>query len=208
MDQTNKEEFWNTLTHFAGIIFTLVGLPFIVTQNSALTKIELFSVLFFQFGLLFMYTSSTLYHYVQNFRIKKILRVVDHISIYYLIAGSYAPICLITLLDHSGIEMFFVVIFLMFLGTLFKLFFTGKFEKISLYLYLLMGWVIIAKIDDLVNLISFNGLVLVITSGLLYTVGTYFYSSKTIKHSHSIWHLFVLGGSITHYFFVFFFVIQ
>ena len=71
-----------------------------------------------------------------------------------------------------------------------------------------MGWVIIAKIDDLVNLISFNGLVLVITSGLLYTVGTYFYSSKTIKHSHSIWHLFVLGGSITHYFFVFFFVIQ
>ena len=102
MDQTNKEEFWNTLTHFAGIIFTLVGLPFIVTQNSALTKIELFSVLFFQFGLLFMYTSSTLYHYVQNFRIKKILRVVDHISIYYLIAGSYAPICLITLLDHSS----------------------------------------------------------------------------------------------------------
>ena len=208
MDQSNKEEFWNSLTHFTGIILTLIGVPFLITQNSDLTKLELFSLLFFQFGLLFMYTSSTLYHYVQNIRIKKILRVVDHISIYYLIAGSYAPVCLITLRDHSGIEMFLIVISLMLLGTLFKIFFTGKFEKFSLYLYLLMGWLIIIKIDELINLINFRGLLLVIASGLLYTIGTYFYSSKTIKYSHSIWHLFVLGGSVTHYFFVLFYVIQ
>ena len=208
MDQSNKEEFWNSLTHFTGIILTLIGVPFLITQNSDLTKIELFSLLFFQFGLLFMYTSSTLYHYVQNIRIKKVLRVVDHISIYYLIAGSYAPVCLITLRDHSGIEIFLIVISLMLLGTLFKIFFTGKFEKFSLYLYLLMGWLIIIKIDELINLINFRGLLLVISSGLLYTIGTYFYSSKTIKYSHSIWHLFVLGGSVTHYFFVLFYVIQ
>ena len=208
MDQSNKEEFWNSLTHFTGIILTLIGVPFLITQNSDLTKLELFSLLFFQFGLLFMYTSSTLYHYIQNIRIKKVLRVVDHISIYYLIAGSYAPVCLITLRDHSGIEMFLIVISLMLLGTLFKIFFTGKFEKFSLYLYLLMGWLIIIKIDELINLINFRGLLLVIASGLLYTIGTYFYSSKTIKYSHSIWHLFVLGGSLTHYFFVLFYVIQ
>ncbi len=208
MDQSNKEEFWNSLTHFTGIILTLIGVPFLITQNSDLTKLELFSLLFFQFGLLFMYTSSTLYHYVQNIRIKKILRVVDHISIYYLIAGSYAPVCLITLRDHSGIEIFLIVISLMLLGTLFKIFFTGKFEKLSLYLYLLMGWLIVIKIDELINLINFRGLLLVIASGLLYTIGTYFYSSKTIKYSHSIWHLFVLGGSVTHYFFVLFYVIQ
>tara|TARA_B000000475_G_scaffold14272_2_gene12292 strand:+ start:133 stop:759 length:627 start_codon:yes stop_codon:yes gene_type:complete len=208
MDQSNKEEFWNSLTHFTGIILTLIGVPFLITQNSDLTKLELFSLLFFQFGLLFMYTSSTLYHYVQNIRIKKVLRVVDHISIYYLIAGSYAPVCLITLRDHSGIEIFLIVISLMLLGTLFKIFFTGKFEKFSLYLYLLMGWLIVIKIDELINLINFRGLLLVIASGLLYTIGTYFYSSKTIKYSHSIWHLFVLGGSVTHYFFVLFYVIQ
>lgn len=208
MDQSNKEEFWNSLTHFTGIILTLIGVPFLITQNSDLTKLELFSLLFFQFGLLFMYTSSTLYHYVQNIRIKKALRVVDHISIYYLIAGSYAPVCLITLRDHSGIEIFLIVISLMLLGTLFKIFFTGKFEKFSLYLYLLMGWLIIIKIDELINLINFRGLLLVIASGLLYTIGTYFYSSKTIKYSHSIWHLFVLGGSVTHYFFILFYVIQ
>lgn len=208
MDQSNKEEFWNSLTHFTGIILTLIGVPFLITQNSDLTKLELFSLLFFQFGLLFMYTSSTLYHYVQNIRIKKVLRVVDHISIYYLIAGSYAPVCLITLRDHSGIEIFLIVISLMLLGTLFKIFFTGKFEKFSLYLYLLMGWLIVIKIDELINLINFRGLLLVIASGLLYTIGTYFYSSKTIKYSHSIWHLFVLGGSVTHYFFILFYVIQ
>ena len=208
MDQSNKEEFWNSLTHFTGIILTLIGVPFLITQNSDLTKLELFSLLFFQFGLLFMYTSSTLYHYVQNIRIKKVLRVVDHISIYYLIAGSYAPVCLITLRDHSGIEIFLILISLMLLGTLFKIFFTGKFEKLSLYLYLLMGWLIIIKIDELINLINFRGLLLVIASGLLYTIGTYFYSSKTIKYSHSIWHLFVLGGSVTHYFFILFYVIQ
>ena len=208
MDQSNKEEFWNSLTHFTGIILTLIGVPFLITQNSDLTKLELFSLLFFQFGLLFMYTSSTLYHYVQNIRIKKILRVVDHISIYYLIAGSYAPVCLITLRGHSGIEIFLIIISLMLLGTLFKIFFTGKFEKFSLYLYLLMGWLIVIKIDKLINLINFHGLLLVIASGLLYTIGTYFYSSKTIKYSHSIWHLFVLGGSVTHYFFILFYVIQ
>jgi len=208
MDQSNKEEFWNSLTHFTGIILTLIGVPFLITQNSDLTELELFSLLFFQFGLLFMYTSSTLYHYVQNIRIKKVLRVVDHISIYYLIAGSYAPVCLITLRDHSGIEIFLIIILLMLLGTLFKIFFTGKFEKLSLYLYLLMGWLIVIKIDELINLINFRGLLLVIASGLLYTIGTYFYSSKTIKYSHSIWHLFVLGGSVTHYFFVLFYVIQ
>ena len=208
MDQSNKEEFWNSLTHFTGIILTLIGVPFLITQNSDLTKLELFSLLFFQFGLLFMYTSSTLYHYVQNIRIKKVLRVVDHISIYYLIAGSYAPVCLITLRDHSGIEIFLIVISLMLLGTLFKIFFTGRFEKFSLYLYLLMGWLIVIKIDELISLINFRGLLLVIASGLLYTIGTYFYSSKTIKYSHSIWHLFVLGGSVTHYFFVLFYVIQ
>jgi hemolysin III len=208
MDQINKEEFWNSLTHFTGIILTLVGVPFLITQNSDLTKLELFSLLFFQFGLLFMYTSSTLYHYVQNIRIKKVLRVVDHISIYYLIAGSYAPVCLITLRDHSGIEIFLIILSLMLLGSLFKIFFTGKFEKFSLYLYLLMGWLIVIKIDELINLINFRGLLLVIASGLLYTIGTYFYSSKTIKYSHSIWHLFVLGGSVTHYFFVLFYVIK
>jgi hemolysin III len=207
MSQTKREEFWNTLTHFIGIVLSLIGLPLLIFANNNLSSFSLASILFFEFGLLFVYISSTLYHYVENVELKKKLRTLDHISIFYLIAGSYAPICLITLYNDSGIGVFVAVLAIMFIGTFFKLFYTGKHEKFSLFLYLAMGWLIIFKINTLIDLIEFNGLALIVTSGFLYTFGTFFYSSKTIKYSHAIWHLFVLGGSATHFFFVLFFVI-
>ena len=206
MNQTKKEEYWNTLTHFIGIILSLIGLPLLILANKNLSSFSLFSILFFEFGLLFVYISSTLYHYVENVKIKNKLRTLDHVSIFYLIAGSYAPVCLITLYNHSGIEIFIAVLGIMFIGTFFKIFYTGKYEKFSLFLYLLMGWLIIFKINTLIELISFNGLILIIASGLLYTFGTLFYSSKK-KYAHAIWHLFVLGGSTTHYLFVLFFIV-
>ena len=206
MNQTKKEEYWNTLTHFIGIILSIIGLPLLILANKNLSSFSLFSILFFEFGLLFVYISSTLYHYVENVKIKNKLRTLDHVSIFYLIAGSYAPVCLITLYNHSGIEIFIAVLGIMFIGTFFKIFYTGKYEKFSLFLYLLMGWLIIFKINTLIELISFNGLMLIIASGLLYTFGTLFYSSKK-KYSHAIWHLFVLGGSTTHYLFVLFFIV-
>ena len=206
MNQTKKEEYWNTLTHFIGIILSIIGLPLLILANKNLSSFSLFSILFFEFGLLFVYISSTLYHYVENVKIKNKLRTLDHVSIFYLIAGSYAPVCLITLYNHSGIEIFIAVLGIMFIGTFFKIFYTGKYEKFSLFLYLLMGWLIVFKINTLIELISFNGLILIIASGLLYTFGTLFYSSKR-KYSHAIWHLFVLGGSTTHYLFVLFFIV-
>ena len=178
MNQTKKEEYWNTLTHFIGLILSLIGLPLLILANKNLSSFSLFSILFFEFGLLFVYASSTLYHYVENVKIKNKLRIVDHVSIFYLIAGSYAPVCLITLYNHSGIEIFITVLGIMLTGTFFKIFYTGKYEKFSLFLYLLMGWLIIFKINTLIELISFNGLMLIIASGLLYTFGTLFYSSK------------------------------
>tara|TARA_B100000780_G_scaffold237836_1_gene179061 strand:+ start:1202 stop:1825 length:624 start_codon:yes stop_codon:yes gene_type:complete len=207
MDQTKKEEFWNTLTHFIGVVLSLIGLPLLIMANNNLSSFSLASILFFEFGLLFVYISSTLYHYVDDIELKKKLRTLDHISIFYLIAGSYAPVCLITLYDYSGIEIFLTVIGIMLIGTFFKIFYTGKYEKFSLFLYLAMGWLIVFKINTLIELISLNGLALIMASGLLYTFGTFFYSSKTIKYSHAIWHLFVLGGSTTHFLFVLFFII-
>ena len=207
MDQTKKEEFWNTLTHFIGVVLSLIGLPLLIMANNNLSSFSLASILFFEFGLLFVYISSTLYHYVDDIELKKKLRTLDHISIFYLIAGSYAPVCLITLYDYSGIEIFLTVIGIMLIGTFFKIFYTGKYEKFSLFLYLAMGWLIVFKINTLIELISLNGLTLILASGLLYTFGTFFYSSKTIKYSHAIWHLFVLGGSTTHFLFVLFFIV-
>ena len=111
MSQTKREEFWNTLTHFIGIVLSLIGLPLLIFANNNLSSFSLASILFFEFGLLFVYISSTLYHYVENVELKKKLRTLDHISIFYLIAGSYAPICLITLYNDSGIGVFICLLY-------------------------------------------------------------------------------------------------
>ena len=207
MNQTKEEEFWNTLTHFVGLIFSLIGLPILLYYDKGLTEFSVQGILFFAFGLICVYTASTLYHSTSNIELKKKFRVFDHISIFYLIGGSYAPVCLITLYDSSGIKIFTYVIILALLGTLMKIFFTGKFDKAFLLFYLCMGWLIILDFDSVVSLIPFNGILLLVLSGLLYSVGTIFYSLQNMKYSHAIWHLFVLGGSASHYFVVLFYVI-
>ena len=198
---SKKEEFLNTLTHFFGLILTIIGIPFILYFNNNHTEYSLFSIILFLFGLLSVYLSSTIYHYTKNNKLKSVFRKIDHISIFYLILGSYAPVCLVTLLDFSGITIFLIVFTLAIIGTILKVFFTGKIEKASLLLYLVMGWLIISDISTLFSLIPIQGKILLAISGLSYTIGTLFYRSNK-KYAHTIWHLFVLSGSITHYFFV------
>mgnify|MGYP001193622403 FL=1 len=198
---SKKEEFLNTLTHFFGLLLTIIGIPFILYFNNDHTEYSLFSIILFLFGLLSVYLSSTIYHCTKNNKLKSVLRKIDHISIFYLILGSYAPVCLVTLLDFSGITIFLIVFTLAIIGTILKVFFTGKIEKASLLLYLVMGWLIISDISTLFSLIPIQGKILLAISGLSYTIGTLFYRSNK-KYAHTIWHLFVLSGSITHYFFV------
>lgn len=203
---SKKEEFLNTLTHFFGLILTIIGIPFILYFNNNHTEYSLFSIILFLFGLLSVYLSSTIYHYTKNNKLKSVFQKIDHISIFYLILGSYAPVCLVTLLDFSGITIFLIVFTLAIIGTILKVFFTGKIEKASLLLYLVMGWLIISDISTLFSLIPIQGKILLAISGLSYTIGTLFYRSNK-KYAHTIWHLFVLSGSITHYFFVIVYII-
>ena len=205
--ESKEEEFWNTITHFVGLILSLIGLPILLYFNQNITEFSLVSILFFEFGMICVYTSSTLYHYTTNLKLKHKLRVFDHISIYYLIAGSYAPVCLITLYNSSGLKIFISVLSIALVGTVFKVFFTGKFEKFSLFLYLAMGWLIVIDFSSMLNILSFNGLILLIISGFFYSFGTVFYSLQKMKYSHAIWHLFVMAGSASHYFLVLLYVI-
>lgn len=205
--ESKEEEFWNTITHFVGLILSLIGLPILLYYNQNITEFSLVSILFFEFGMICVYTSSTLYHYTTNLKLKHKLRVFDHISIYYLIAGSYAPVCLITLYNSSGLKIFISVLAIALVGTIFKFFFTGKFEKFSLFLYLAMGWLIVIDFSSILNILSFNGLILLIISGFFYSFGTVFYSLQKMKYSHAIWHLFVMAGSASHYFLVLLYVI-
>ena len=206
MEGTKEEEYWNTLTHFIGLIGSIVGVFFLFSYNNNLTYLSTLGIVLFGFGLISVYLSSTLYHYVSNPILKEKLRVFDHISIYYLIAGSYAPVCLITLLDMSGLYIFGVVSLIALFGTFFKLFYTGRYEKLSLLLYLFMGWLVIIDIKTLFEAIEFNGFLLLILGGVSYSIGTIFYSLDK-KYAHTIWHLFVLAGSTLHFFFILFYII-
>ena len=202
-----NEEFWNTVTHFAGVLLTIIGIPFLFYFNNEITIHSKLSLILFSIGLLLVYISSTLYHYAQNKQIKNKLRVFDHISIFYLILGSYAPVCLITLLESSGLIIFICVLILALTGTLIKIFFFEKSQFISLVLYVLMGWLIILDLNNLFQLISTEARLLLIASGFSYTLGVVFYYFDRIKYFHSIWHIFVLLGSTFHYLLVLLYVI-
>jgi hemolysin III len=207
VEETKEEEFWNTLTHFIGLILSIVGLPILLFYNQNLTDYSFESILFFEFGMICLYTASTLYHYTTDINLKRKFRIFDHVSIFYLIAGSYGPICLITLYNDSGIQIFSGVLIIALIGTLFKLFFTGKFEKLSLALYLAMGWLVVLDFNSVLNSLDLNAIFLLVLSGLFYSFGIIFYRLEKMKYSHAIWHLFVLGGTTTHYFLVLFYII-
>ena len=202
-----NEELWSVLIHFFGLIMSIIGIPFLFYFNNNITALSTFSVILFSFGLLLVYSSSSIYHFVISTDLKKRLQVLDHISIYYLILGSYAPVCLITLYNYSGLSIFIAVLIFSVIGTLMKLFLTGKYEFVSLLLYLLMGWLIIFDINSLFSLIDFNAKLLLVLGGVSYTFGIIFYVFDKIKYFHSIWHLFVLTGSVLHYFMVLLYII-
>ena len=202
-----NEELLNGLTHFIGVILTVLGTPLLFYFDNKFTSLSTLSIILFSFGLLLVYSSSSVYHFVINPKLKKRFRILDHISIYYLILGSYAPVCFITLYNYSGINIFIAVFTLSIIGTLKKLFFTGRFQIISLILYLLMGWLIVVEINLLFELLDSKAELLLIISGLSYTLGIIFYALDKIKYFHSIWHLFVLTGSVSHYFMVLLYII-
>jgi hemolysin III len=203
----NNEEFWNTITHLFGLIMVIIGIPFLFIYDNELTYLSKLSLILFSLGLILVYLSSTLYHYITDIQLKRKFQIFDHISIYYLILGSYAPVCLITLYNSSGFIIFLIISLLAVTGTFIKIFSKQKIDNISLLVYLIMGWLIIFDIQTLFELISFNAKILLIASGLSYTIGVFFYYFDRIKFFHSIWHIFVLNGSLLHYIFVLIYII-
>jgi hemolysin III len=144
--------------------------------------------------------ASTLYHSLTNERAKRLFRKFDHISIFLLIAGTYTPFCLVTLQGWIGWTLFGIVWACAIVGIVFKSISIGKLEILSTIMYVMMGWVALLAIKPLYNNLSSAGFTLLILGGLCYTAGTLFFVKDKIKYFHSIWHLFVLAGSIFHFF--------
>lgn len=206
-NQTPLQERLNAITHAIGAIFGILGLVSLIVFNSYKTNWSLFSVIVYGISIIVLFTASALYHSVKDEEKKHYFRIIDHISIYGLIAGTYTPILLITLHQSLGWTLFYVVWGIAAFGVVLKLFFTGRFEVFSTILYLVMGWLIIFDFTNLSKLMDSNGVLFLFAGGLSYTVGIIFYAIRKIPYNHVIWHLFVLAGAIFHFCMIFFYVI-
>lgn len=197
--QSPRQELLNACTHAIAIPLGIVGFSYMWYDAKDLNQNTYLGLALYTFSFLLLFTSSTLYHWVRDLKTKKKLRVLDHISIYFLIAGTYSPIMLSVLEESKGWFIFYLVWGIALAGTLLKLFFTGKFEKISLGLYLLMGWLVVIDIQNLIALASFKTLLYLSLGGFFYTLGAFFYANPKINNNHVIWHIFVLIAAIFHF---------
>lgn len=199
---TIGEEICSSVVHGIGIVFSIVALTILVTLSSLKgNPWAIVSTAIFGTSMILLYTASTVYHAILNLNIKKKLKKFDHISIYYLIAGSYTPY-LFLIRGALGWTFFGLIWALALTGTFLKLFLknTSGTKFWSVGLYLLMGWLAIFAFKAFISVLPLIGIVFLILGGLFYTVGVFFYVKKNIKYMHSIWHFFVLAGTMMHFF--------
>lgn len=197
---SNREEYWNVITHLIGFVVAFLGMVILLMKsNIGDADFRFVSVLIFGLSSLLMYSMSTLYHLNWDKAYVHHLRTMDHISIYYVIAGTYTPFLLKTFDPEAGWRMLLIIWSLAFIGTLFKLFSTGKYENLSLIFYILMGWTVLLEFEVFVDTTPYNTLVLIALGGLLYLIGVVFYKMKRLKYNHAYWHLFVNSANIAHF---------
>lgn len=205
---TKKEELANSITHGVGIALSLAALVTLVSYASMqgdMWKIVSFAI--YGLSLILLYTASTLYHSFEDVKIKHYLKIFDHSAIYLLIAGTYTPFMLVMLRESIGWLLFGFIWGLALAGICFKLFFAGRFQILSTIIYLLMGWMVAFAFKPMIDHIPEGGLYWLLAGGIFYSLGVIFYLWKRIPYHHAIWHLFVLGGSICHFFAVLFYVL-
>jgi len=195
-----KEEIANSVSHGLGVIAGIVALVLMLLKGQDhLTPIQLTGVAIYGASIIVLFLCSTLYHSVSHSGWKHKLKIADHCAIYCLIAGTYTPLMLISLQGTQSIVILTAIWSLAIGGILFKTLFIHKFKKLSLVLYLAMGWLCVTVMGDLTAAMSELGFNLLILGGLFYTLGVVFYVGKRIPFNHAIWHLFVLGGAMSHF---------
>jgi len=202
------EEKINIISHTTGFILSIVAFVLLVMHASlhgGVWQIVSFSI--FGASLIILYGASTLYHSAKKPVLRNKLNIIDHASIYVLIAGTYTPFTLVTLKGTIGWVIFGISWGLALTGIILKLFFTGKYDLISTIMYVFMGWVIVFAIKPLIHHLPFEGLLWLFAGGISYTIGAILYSINKIKFNHAIFHMLVLIGSFCHFVSVFFYVL-
>ena len=184
---------------------SVIGFVFLLINAQGLYAQIVVSI--YAAAMLLMFLSSTLYHAVALPNAKQVLKKIDHIAIYLLIAGTYTPFMLLSVGGWLGITATVLIWLVALVGILFKCFATGRFPKLSVITYLLMGWFAVLYIYPLYQALSGEGMWLLVFGGLCYTLGVLFYVAKKIQFTHAIWHAFVVGGCLCHFFAIYHYVI-
>ncbi|MBU0512844.1 MAG: hemolysin III family protein [Chloroflexi bacterium] len=198
---TLGEEIAHSITHGIGAGLSIAGLVVLVilaARRGDVYQIVSFSI--YGASLIILYLASTLYHSFQRPRLKYVFKVIDHAAIYLLIAGTYTPFLLVGIRGRLGWTLLVIIWGLAVLGVSFKAFFIQRFERLSVLAYILMGWLSVAMMKELWANIPVGGVIWLAAGGVAYTVGVIFYALKKVPYMHAVWHLFVLGGSLCHYF--------
>jgi len=202
------EEKTNIISHAIGLVLSIVALVLMVVRASLYGDVlHLASVSIFGVSLIALYMASTFYHSAKDPAKRTRLRIIDHATIYVLIAGTYTPLTLIALGGTVGWVIFGVSWGMAFIGISLKVFFTGKFDLVSTLMYVFMGWIIVFAIKPLMDNMSSEGLFWLFAGGVAYTTGAIIYSIRKVPFNHAIFHLFVLLGSFCHFLSVYFYVL-
>ena len=202
--QTINEEIANTVTHGLGILFSLIAIPVLIIcarQNS--TPNIVWAVSVFGFGMLMVYMSSTLYHAVRTHNTKRLLRIWDHISIFLLIAGTYTPMIVKFTNTSTAIIFLSIMWAIVVIGSVMKIFFTGKYKIVSVLLYVALGWMAVFVIRPLAANMPAQVFWWLFAGGMAYMFGVIFYLWKKLQYHHAVWHVFVLTGTVAHFFAVY-----
>ena len=202
------EEIANSVTHGIGAALSVLGLVWLIARAVHIGDImSIVSVIVFGCSLFLLYLASTLYHAIPCHGAKRVLRIFDHCAIYLLIAGTYTPFLLVSMRGPIGWTLFGVLWGIACVGCAFKLFFIGRFDKISTAMYVAMGWIALVAIKPAIEFIPAGALVMMLIGGLAYTFGVFFYLNSRIPFNHAIWHCFVMAGSAVHFFAIIFYVL-
>ncbi|HNF48157.1 MAG TPA: hemolysin III family protein [Chitinophagales bacterium] len=196
-----KKEIANAITHGLGFITFAALIPIMFVRYAHL-KLDnkLTGLIFFAIGLVLVYASSTIYHAIQHKKAKHILRIADHISIYYLIAGTYTAL-IVLCIPLEKVKIFLTVLWVVVgAGTIKKIFLTGKYDTLSTIIYVALGCLGLLEINNILHFVPGKALLFILLGGLSYLLGVIFYAWKKYTYHHAVWHLFVLNGSIMHFF--------
>ncbi|MGD7052317.1 MULTISPECIES: PAQR family membrane homeostasis protein TrhA [Bacillaceae] len=202
------EEIANTVTHGIGILTSIAALVLLIVFSAINgTPLHLATFIVYGITMIMLYTASTLLHALPKGKAKNVFEILDHSSIYFFIAGSYTPITLIIMDGTLGWTLFGIVWGLAIAGTVFKVFFVKRFILASTLLYVLMGWLAVFGWNDITSTVGTGGIAFLVAGGVVYSLGAVFYVWRAFPYHHAVWHVFVLGGTILHFFFVLLYVL-